>query len=913
MLTPSSHAVWSAIDVSILAWRGRCGGVMLNFQEKENALGYPVNTGQPRSLFYANLPEDGLRLESAAYHELKEFKKFLQNARNYQCEESLLRVAWKAEGQPRRDGSQWVELSACSDHSNEPDATFGQFLADETEEVYECAPPGHSAERRERRTYFKDEHCITVLRRDWPMRRLLLERAPLFPELAIRPNTYPLDKQIEAIDRLRSEPAAAHLPLLRLLQERRFADEHWPTLRAIPEPEWKVLMDESRDGTLEQREFVRRVLATPDFAFLEGPPGSGKTTAICELILQAVNRGQRVLLSASTHVAVDNVLERIADGRHNEIIAVRIDRRDDEETPECVKGLRLDKFIAAERRRLQEFHHRQSNPSPAQALFRRGLDAEADGEDMVERLILDSANLVAGTTIGILQHPDLKAARRAKHAEPAFDMLIVDEASKTTFQEFLVPALWAKRWILVGDPRQLSPYADDADLAPNIRACLPSEWKREICLTVAEAATSEVAEEGKVFVSVADAAQADFLRRQALARASDLHAEVLSGPDIHDDTTTAFRLAEAVIVAGQKEDFTRSEAVLPLDIARLNGRFDEVWHRRRAAWLDHAEIDSEEQLRWETEIAWRLARGYEMRWLPEQERPDTLQQIERLLPVDDGTVVWNAVSQVARLALPSILESLMNGVGGRGSSRGRELITARSDGLRSLGYYSRDIYAERSQLLTFQHRMHPDISVTPRRLFYKDEALHDAKGMTARRAWGCDCFGDHRAVWISVDGRERSNRNENEARELCRQLDRFMQWADKTPRSSGGPWEIAVLTFYRGQEALLRDLLNDSRNERTGYGLYARRGQSGATTATIKLCTVDRFQGHEADVVFLSFVKTRSVGFLGCLNRLNVALTRARYQLVLVGAQRFFGSPQCRSRLLREIAAAFPTNTPAAG
>ena len=57
-------------------------------------------------------------------------------------------------------------------------------------------------------------------------------------------------------------------------------------------------------------------------------------------------------------------------------------------------------------------------------------------------------------------------------------MLIVDEASKTTFQEFLVPALWAKRWVLVGDPRQLSPYADEGSLAPNIRACLPQEWKR---------------------------------------------------------------------------------------------------------------------------------------------------------------------------------------------------------------------------------------------------------------------------------------------------------------------------------------------------------------------------------------------------------------------------------------------------
>jgi len=210
--------------------------------------------------------------------------------------------------------------------------------------------------------------------------------------------------------------------------------------------------------------------------------------------------------------------------------------------------------------------------------------------------------------------------------------------------------------------------------------------------------------------------------------------------------------------------------------------------------------------------------------------------------------------------------------------------------------------------LGFQHRMHPDISAAPRRLFYADQALKDARGMTNRRTWSCDCFGDHRAVWFEINGREESNRNEKEARELCRQLDRFLAWTEKCPKSGGQPWEVAVLTFYRGQEALLRDLLNQSASTRTGYGAYARQSPSG-TTATIKLCTVDRFQGHEADVVLLSFVQTRKVGFLASPNRLNVALTRARYQLVLFGARHYFATDRCSSRILRDLAT-LPTNTP---
>lgn len=40
---------------------------------------------------------------------------------------------------------------------------------------------------------------------------------------------------------------------------------------------------------------------------------------------------------------------------------------------------------------------------------------------------------------------------------PDFDYLIIDESSKTTFQEFLVPAMYAKKWIIVGDTDSLAP------------------------------------------------------------------------------------------------------------------------------------------------------------------------------------------------------------------------------------------------------------------------------------------------------------------------------------------------------------------------------------------------------------------------------------------------------------------------
>ena len=60
-----------------------------------------------------------------------------------------------------------------------------------------------------------------------------------------------------------------------------------------------------------QRQAVVLALAAKDVAVLHGPPGTGKTTTVVELIRRAVRLGQRVLVCAPSNLAVDNVLERL--------------------------------------------------------------------------------------------------------------------------------------------------------------------------------------------------------------------------------------------------------------------------------------------------------------------------------------------------------------------------------------------------------------------------------------------------------------------------------------------------------------------------------------------------------------------------------------------------------------------------
>lgn len=57
---------------------------------------------------------------------------------------------------------------------------------------------------------------------------------------------------------------------------------------------------------------VSLALSAKDVALIHGPPGTGKTTAVVEYILQEVRRGSRVLAAAASNVAVDNLVERLA-------------------------------------------------------------------------------------------------------------------------------------------------------------------------------------------------------------------------------------------------------------------------------------------------------------------------------------------------------------------------------------------------------------------------------------------------------------------------------------------------------------------------------------------------------------------------------------------------------------------------
>lgn len=178
-------------------------------------------------------------------------------------------------------------------------------------------------------------------------------------------------------------------------------------------------------------------------------------------------------------------------------------------------------------------------------------------------------------------------------------------------------------------------------------------------------------------------------------------------------------------------------------------------------------------------------------------------------------------------------------------------------------------------LHSIQYRMHPEISHTPSLLFYGGK-LADAPEMALKTAqpWhqnhvlGVYRFFDVRGVEEQADtGHSQFNLAEVKAAlSIYRALRR------------GHPdinfdYRIGVVSMYRAQLSKLKDAFAT----RYGPDILSR----------IDFNTVDGFQGQEKDVIILSCVRAgpglTSIGFLSDIRRINVAITRSRSSLYILG------------------------------
>lgn len=177
--------------------------------------------------------------------------------------------------------------------------------------------------------------------------------------------------------------------------------------------------------------------------------------------------------------------------------------------------------------------------------------------------------------------------------------------------------------------------------------------------------------------------------------------------------------------------------------------------------------------------------------------------------------------------------------------------------------------------LQVQYRMHPCLSEFPSNTFYEGTLQN---GVTsAERIGGGSNFpwpNPERPMFFycsvgqeEVSASGTSYLNRTEAANVEKLVSRFLS-------EGATPDQVGVVTPYEGQRAYIVSYMQ--RNGSLQQKLYA----------DIEVASVDAFQGREKDYIILSCVRSnekQGIGFLSDPRRLNVALTRARYGVVVLG------------------------------
>lgn len=231
--------------------------------------------------------------------------------------------------------------------------------------------------------------------------------------------------------------------------------ERDPTFRDESELEFNATLDASQQAA------IRFAMSAEDVAVIHGPPGTGKTTTLVELICQAVARGEKVLACAPSNTAVDNLLERLLAAKQR---VVRIGHP--ARVPEKLQPFTLDAQVADHEamklvkelqrdaqslfRQVGRYTRAQPARGAKQEMRREARQLKADArllEQQAVQSVLDRADVVCAT---LTLDPELLGDRR-------FDLAVIDEACQSTEPGCWIPVLRAERIVLAGDHCQLPP------------------------------------------------------------------------------------------------------------------------------------------------------------------------------------------------------------------------------------------------------------------------------------------------------------------------------------------------------------------------------------------------------------------------------------------------------------------------
>ena len=213
-----------------------------------------------------------------------------------------------------------------------------------------------------------------------------------------------------------------------------------------------------------QQQAVAAITQNEKITIVHGPPGTGKTTTLVEAIVQMVKAGEKILVSAPSNTAVDNIAKGLI-AQSLQVLRVgntsKVDETIFQHTPEGklnnskqLKEIKQLKIRAEEFRKMALKYKRSFGKAEREQrnlLFKEVKDIRTEIKKLQaynEEKLYTEAEVILGTPVGLYD---------AKINHLSFHTLLIDEAGQC-----IEPLAWtifplAKKYVLAGDHYQLPP------------------------------------------------------------------------------------------------------------------------------------------------------------------------------------------------------------------------------------------------------------------------------------------------------------------------------------------------------------------------------------------------------------------------------------------------------------------------